>query len=49
MKQFIVLVASIMLGLVLVSNLLLDDNSILSSMKDLWRSETEIRNMQVIR
>lgn len=49
MKQFIVLLASIMLGIVLVSNLLFNDDSILSSMKDLWRSETEIRNMQVIR
>lgn len=49
MKQFIVLLASIMLGIVLVSNLLFNDDSILSSMKDLWRNETEIRNMQVIR
>ena len=49
MKQFIVLLASIMLGIVLVSNLLFSDNSVLNSMKDLWRNETEIRNMQVIR
>lgn len=49
MKQLIVLLASILLGLSIVNSILIDDNSIYKSMQSLWRHESEVRNMQIIR
>ena len=46
MKQLIVLVASIILGISIVNTLIIKDDSILDSMKNMWRSEIEIRDMR---
>lgn len=45
MKQVIVLLASIMLGLFIVKVLVIDDDSIFNSMKGLWENEVMIRDM----
>ena len=46
MKQLIVLVASIILGISIVNTLIIKDDSILDSMQNMWRSEIEIRDMR---
>ena len=48
MKQVIVLLASIILGIAIVNVILIDDDSIYSSMKGLWQNEVRIRNMEVV-
>ena len=46
MKQLIVLLASIILGIGIVSALLIDDDSVFNSMKGLWQKEIEVRDMR---
>jgi len=47
MKQLIILIASIMLGLTIVTNIM-GDNGIFDSMKSLWTHELSMRNMQIV-
>ena len=46
MKQLLVLLASIILGIGIVSALLIDDDSVFNSMKGLWQKEIEVRDMR---
>ena len=46
MKQLIILVASIILGISIVNTLIIKDDSVLDSMQNMWHTEIEIRNMR---
>ena len=48
MKQVIVLMASIALG-VLIFSLVMGEGGLYSAVQSVWESERNIRNMQVIR
>jgi len=47
MKQLIVLLATIILGIVIVT-CILGDNGIFNSMKLLWSSELSMKNIQIV-
>ena len=46
MKQLIVLLASVILGISIVNTLIFKDDSVLHSMQDLWQTEIELRDMR---
>ena len=46
MKQLIVLVASIILGLSIVGSLIVKDDSVLSAMQKMWQTEVELRDIR---